>query len=93
MEEGSIRRADALRDMEMREDKYGRRVLYSIEFYKKDGELVYFSHAYTAGLRVNMKTARVRGVQQCDAAGNKVGHIYTVSIDNLRRYNGKIVKL
>ena len=88
-----IRRADALREMEIREDQYGKRVLFSIEFYTKSGEVVYFSHAFTCGLRQDMKKNRLRGVQQCDSAGNKIGSPTAVSIDNLRMFNGKKVLL
>ena len=45
---------DALREMEIREDQYGKRVLFSVEFYTKSGEVVYFSHAFSCGLRQNM---------------------------------------
>lgn len=94
MEQGiTIRRADCLREMETREDAYGHRVLYSIQFYSKKGEVVYFVHAFTCGLRVNMKQNRLRGVQPCDSAGNKVGHVVAVSIDNIRMFNGKRVVL
>lgn len=89
----TIRRVDALREMEVREDQYGKRVLYSIQFYTKEGEVVYYSHAYTTGLWANMKVNRLRGVQQCDSAGNKIGHVVPVSIDNLRMFNGKKVVL
>ncbi len=88
-----IRRADALRAMEVREDKYGKRVLYSLGFYTKKGELVYFSHAYTCGLSSNMKKNRLRGVQQCDQLGNKLGHVTAVSIDCLHSFNGMKVVL
>ena len=89
----TIRRADALREMETREDQYGHRVLYSVQFYKKNGEVVYLSHAYTCGLKMNMKERRMRGIQPCDSAGNKIGHSYAVSIDFLRMFNGKKVVL
>lgn len=89
----TIRRADTLREMEIREDQYGKRVLFSIEFYTKSGEVVYFSHAFTCGLRQDMKKNRLRGVQQCDSAGNKIGSPTAVSIDNLRMFNGKKVLL
>lgn len=79
--------------MERREDQYSKRVLYSLQFYKKNGEVVTMSHAYTTGLRANMKKERLRGVQQCDAAGNKIGHVVPVSIDNLRMFNKQIVVL
>ena len=87
----TIKRVDALREMEIREDQYGKRVLFSVEFYTKEGELVYFSHAFSCGLRQNMKANR--GVQQCDSAGNKIGSPTAVSIDNLRMFNDKKVVL
>lgn len=89
----TIKRVDALREMEIREDQYGKRVLFSIEFYTKSGEVVYFSHAFSCGLRQDMKKNRLRGVQQCDSAGNKIGSPTAVSIDNLRMFNGKKVLL
>lgn len=79
--------------MEVREDKFGRPVLFSIEFYTKKGEVVHFSFAFSCGLKVCMKNARVRGIQQCDAAGNKIGHPVTVSIDNIRMFNSLKVTL
>lgn len=79
--------------MEVREDQYGKRVLFSIQFYNKKGEVVTMSHAYTCGLRANLKNARLRGIQQCDKAGNKIGHPVPVSIDNLRMFNSQIVVL
>lgn len=63
-------------------------VLFSIQFYNKEGEVVTMSHAYTCGLRADMKSNRLRGVQQCDASGNKIGHVVPVSIDNIRMFNG-----
>lgn len=89
----NIRRVDCLREMETREDAYGHRVLYSIQFYNKQGEVVFFRHAYTCGLRANMRSSRLRGVQPCDAAGNKTGHVYPVSIDNIRMFNNQKVVL
>lgn len=89
----TIRRADALREMEIREDQYGKRVLYSIQFYLRNGEVVHFSNAYTCGLSANMKANRLRGIQQCDHAGNKIGHPISVSIDNLRMFNNQKVVL
>lgn len=89
----TIRRVDALRQMEVREDQYGHRVLFSIQFYNKEGEVVTMSHAYTCGLRADMKSNRLRGVQQCDASGNKIGHVVPVSIDNIRMFNGLKVVL
>lgn len=89
----TIRRVDVLRQMEEREDAYGHRVLYSIQFYNKSGEVVFFGHAYTCGLRANMKSNRLRGLQPCDKAGNKVGHVVPLGIDNIRMFNGMKVVL
>lgn len=85
--ECKIKRAFALREMEVHEDQYGRPVFFSVEFYTRKGEVVHYSRAYSCGLRANMKQARVRGLQQCDSAGNKIGHPVTVSIDNIRMFN------
>lgn len=82
-----------MRQMEIREDQYGKRVLFSIQFYSKDGEVVTMSHAFSAGLKANMKKGRLRGVQQCDAKGNRIGHVVPVSIDNLRIFNNQMVIL
>ena len=92
-DEKKIRRSDALRQMEIREDQYGHRVMYSLQFYNRKGEVVSMSHAYTCGLRANMGCGRLRGVQQCDASGNRIGHVVPVSIDNLRMFNNQIVVL
>ncbi|MBQ3301789.1 MAG: hypothetical protein IJH04_06575 [Eggerthellaceae bacterium] len=89
----TIRRADALREMELREDQYGKRRLYSLQFWKKNGEVVYYARCYTCGLPFNLKSNRMRGIQQCDDHGNKIGHVVPVSIDNLRMYNGQKVVL
>ena len=89
----TIRRVDALRQMEVREDQYGRRVLFSIQFYTKEGEVVSMSHAYSCGLRSDMKSNRLRGIQQCDAAGNAIGHVVAMSIDNIRMFNNQKVVL
>ena len=89
----TIRRVDVLRQMEVREDQYGKRVLFSIQFYNKQGEVVTMSHAYTTGLRSDMKSNRLRGLQQCDDSGNKIGHVVPVSIDNIRMFNGQQVVL
>ena len=89
----TIRRADALVEMEVKDDGYGKKVLFSLEFYTKKGEVVYFSHACLRGHHGNMKKNRIRNVQQCDSAGNNIGSPVAVSIDNLRMLNGKKVLL
>lgn len=86
-----IRRADALREMETREKSNGRASHFSIQFYLKNGELVTLPNARVRGLRANMKAGRLRGIQPVDPEGNAIGHIYTVSIDNIRMFNQKQV--
>lgn len=100
-EKKCIRRVDVLRLMEEREGAASegrggamvRRRLYSIQFYKKDGEVVYFAYAFTCGLTANMKRNRLRGVQPCDCHGQRTGHVVAVSIDNIREFNGMRVKM
>ena len=82
-----IRRADALRQMETRENTEGKARYFAIQFYKKNGELVSLPRAKITGLRANMKANRMRGIQAVDQQGNPFGHIYSVSIDNLRKFN------
>lgn len=83
----TIKRADALREMEIRETEKGKPNYFSIQFYKKDGEMVTVPHAQVTGLRANMTANRMRGIRPFDADGNPTGHIYPVSIDNIRTFN------
>jgi len=87
----TIKRADALRQMETRETTKGKPNYFSIQFYKKDGELVSLIRAQVTGLRVNMTTNRMRGIRAFDADSKPIGHIYPVSIDNIRTFNDQQV--
>jgi len=87
----TIKRADALKEMETRENSQGKPNYFSIQFYKKDGELVSITRAKVTGLRANMTANRLRGIQAVDADGNPIGHIYPVSIDNIRTVNSQQV--
>ena len=87
----TIRRVDVLREMELKETHRLKGVYYQIQFYKKNGEMVTLHRAKTCGLRADMTKNRLRGVQAVDTEGNPLGHIYPVSIDNLRTYNYKKV--
>jgi len=88
----TIRRRDVLIDMETKEKESGKPAYFSIQFYKQNGELVSLHRAKSAGLRADMTTNRLRGVQAVDAAGNAIGHIYPVCIDNIRTFkNIKVV--
>ncbi|MBQ9418734.1 MAG: hypothetical protein IJU19_09175 [Bacteroidales bacterium] len=89
----TIRRVDAVRLIDTTENTRGRRSLFAIQFYNLRGEVVSFPHAYACGLRFNMKSTRMRGIQQTDHLGNPIGHPHPVSIDNLRTFNNKKVTL
>ena len=86
-----IRRADALREMETREKSTGKACHFSVQFYLKNGEMVSLPRAVVRGLRADMKSNRLREIQPVDSKGEPIGHIYPVSIDNLREFNGKQV--
>jgi hypothetical protein len=86
-----IKRTDALREMETREGSNGKTRYFSIQFYKKNGELVSFGRAKITGLRADMKKERLRGIQAVDKAGNPISHIHPFSIDNIRTFNEKQV--
>jgi hypothetical protein len=87
----TIKRADALRQMETRETSQGKPNYFSIQFYKKDGELVSINRAKVTGLKADMTANRLRGIQAVDADGKPIGHIYPVSIDNIRMFNDQQV--
>ena len=91
--EDSIKRRDALVEMEIKENMAGRPVYFSIQFYKQNGELVSLHRAKPTGLRADMTANRLRGLQAVDVNGNAVGHIYPVCIDNIRSFNGKRVAI
>jgi hypothetical protein len=86
---GSIRRNDALREYDVKETPGGRQVTFSIKFLKKNGEMVFIPKAVAAGLRMNMKENRMRGVIAVDDKGDKIGHVYPVNIDFILEWNGK----
>lgn len=88
-----IKRAQALREMEIKETPAGVMKTFSILFEKKNGELVFLPKAVPAGLRFNMKQNRFRGVVPVDENGDATDHIYPVNIDNIHEFNKNQVKL
>lgn len=88
-----IKRAQALREMEIKETPDGKQKTFSIRFEKKDGELVFLPRAIITGLKMNMKVNMMRGVMPVDEKLEKSSHIYPVHIDNIYELNGKLVKL
>ena len=88
----NILRNTALADMDIRYDLTGKRRTFSIKFVAATGKLYYFPKAFACGCGgIDMKAARVRGVQPCDCKGNPEGHVYPVKIDNIIEYQGKKV--
>jgi len=88
-----IRRADVLREYDIKETPSGKQVVFSIKFVKKSGELVFLPRAVATGLPWNVAENRQRGVIPVDAKGDKIGHIYPVRIDNIIEWNGNRVML
>ena len=88
-----IKRAQALREMEIKETPDGKQQTFSILFEKKNGEIVFLPKAVPAGLRFNMKKHRFRGVVPVDENGDATDHIYPVNIDNIHEFNKNQVKL
>jgi hypothetical protein len=89
----TIKRAQALREMEIKESPDGKQLTFSIKFEKKDGSLIFIPKAIPTGLKMNMKLNRMRGVMAVDDRFDKVGHVYPVHIDNIYELNGKQVTL
>jgi len=93
MSENSIKRREVLIEMENKETRGMKPNTFSIQFYQSNGEVVYLLRARSVGLRANMTTNRLRGVQPVDGNGNAIGHVYSMSIDNIRVFNGQRVYL
>ena len=88
----TIDAATMLADIDVREDRFGQRRIFSCKIVTGDGKLYFIPQAYACGLnRMNMKKQRFRGVQPCDCKGNDEGHPYPVKITNFLEYNGKRV--
>lgn len=90
---GAILRVQALREMDIKENPFGKRITFSIKFIKKNGEVVFLTHAICVGLRFRMQGTRFRGVLPVNAKGDAIGHVYPVNIDNIIEFNNNTVKL
>lgn len=88
-----IRRVDVLREYDIKETPKGKRVIFSIKFVNKAGELVFLPRAIASGLPWEVAANRQRGVMPVDPKGEKTGHVYPVRIDNIIEWNGKRVIL
>ena len=89
----TIRRNLALKEYEVKETPQGKQVTFSIKFVKKNGELVFVPRAVAAGLKMDMKANRMRGILPVDQENMAAGHITPVHIDGIIEWNGKKVKL
>jgi len=89
----TIRRNLVLKELEIKETPEGKQIVFSLKFVKKDGELVFMPHAVAAGLKMNMKKNRMRGVLPVDSQGNACGHVTPVHIDSLIEWNCKKVRM
>ncbi len=89
----TIRRNLVLKELEIKESPEGKQIVFSIKFVKKDGELVFVPMAVAAGLKMNMKENRMRGILPVDSQGNASGHVTPVHIDGLIEWNGIKIRM
>ena len=89
----NIRRADFLREYDIKETPQGKPVTFSIKFISKSGENIFLPRAIACGLKYNLSLNRHRGVMPVDAKGEKNGHVYPVLIDNVIEWNNNRVIL
>lgn len=89
----TIRRNLALQEYEVNETPDGKQATFSIKFVKKNGELVFIPKAVAAGLRMDMKSNRMRGILPVDQQNKATGHVTPVHIDGIIEWNTKKVKL
>ena len=89
----TIRRNLALKEYEVKETPNGKQNTFSLKFVKKDGELVFIPRAVAAGLKMNMKENRMRGVLPVDSNGEGSGHVTPFHIDGLIEWNGMKVRM
>jgi hypothetical protein len=87
----SIRRNQALRELDIKETPDGKQSVFSIRFIKNNGESVFLPRAVACGLSCNLSKNRLRGVIAVDDRGDKIGHVYPVSIDLITQWNGLTV--
>lgn len=88
-----ILRAQALREMEIKETPQGKQKTFSIKFIKKNGEIVHLPKAVATGLKFDMKEHGFRGAVAVDNKYNPISHVYPIHIDNIIEFNNATVKL
>ena len=77
-----------LKDLDVRETPSGELRTFSVCFVLQNGQRVFFPRAIVTGLKCNVRTNRMRGIQPVDQRNESTGHVYPVSIDNFLEYNG-----
>lgn len=90
-----IKRADALRDMNLRCRPDGGRNTFALRFVTLKGEAVSMAHCYQLGAKnaARQHGLRRRNIQECTADGRPIGHPVSVSIDLITWYNGEEVEI
>ncbi len=82
-----IRRNLMLRELDIKLLPDGSKHIFSIKFVDKEGKLRFVPEAYACGLRMDMNSHRVRGIQPCCSSGRAEGHPIPVGIDRILQYN------
>ena len=88
-----IRRNLVLKALDVKTNPDGSLNSFSMVFITKTGERVFLPRAIATGLPFSLKVNRMRGIMPIDAKGEKTGHPYPVSIDNMLEFNSMEVVL
>jgi hypothetical protein len=89
----TIPRSSVLKQLDIRETRFGGLSTFSIAFCTSHGQLVFLPRAVSTGLPWNLKNNRQRGILPVDSMMNKTGHVYPVSIDLILEFNRQEVVL
>lgn len=76
-----------LKELDIRWNFRGDRVVFSIKFVDKKGCLHYFPYAVCTGLRYDVKAHIQRGIQPTDERGNAIDHVYPAMIFAIIQFN------
>ena len=82
-----------LRELDVKETPNGKQTAFSVVFVSQSGQRIFLPRAVSCGLPYSLKTHRLRGLLPVDSHGDKSGHVYPVSIDNILEYNSMEVVL
>lgn len=87
-----ITRSEVLKIMEEKEVG-GKTQFFSIEFYTKNGEIRYIAKARSCGLKEWDTKNRMRNIKEVDERGNDSSHPIAISIDMIRKFNERRVRI